>query len=324
MKHQDAQDQTQIFLSRLIQRNSLVNVDADQGRLRAYLLSAFQNQWINQWQHDNAGRRGGDMQTVSLDMMDAETRFAHEHHDSSPNPETRFDRAWALALINACLADMASEDQSDGQGEAFTILRPFLNPLSVADACMADSASRLGLTDLAVHQRIFRLRAKFSKLLRTHVAGSLADPTPEAIEEEMQSFATLSNDFELIPPAMTPDQPPHETARHDEAAALFTMAMDTAGEHPGDAIGPYTWGKVIDDGGFGRVWLATQAEPVRHQVALKILKPGMDTGEVVSRFREEWKLLALMVHPGIRPLARNLTLAAARCSLRRIDLHESQ
>ena len=77
------------------------------------------------------------------------------------------------------------------------------------------------------------------------------------------------------------------------------MALDTAGEHPGDVIGPYTLVEIIGDGGFGRVWLAEQAEPVRRKVALKILKPGMDTDEVVSRFREEWKSLALMEHPGI-------------------------
>lgn len=188
MKHQDAQDQTQIFLSRLIARNSLENADADKGRLRAYLLGAFQNQWINQWRHDHSARRGGVGEAVSLDMLGAEGRFAHEHQDLTLNPENQFDRAWALALIDACLADMAAEHQRQGHAEMFTILRPFLNPLSIADACMAGAASQLGLTDLAMRQRVFRLRAKFSKLLRAHVAGSLADPTPEAIEEEMQSL----------------------------------------------------------------------------------------------------------------------------------------
>mgnify|MGYP000670928339 CR=1 FL=1 len=98
---------------------------------------------------------------------------------------------------------------------------------------------------------------------------------------------------------MSHDLPPPELARPEEASALFAMAMDTAGEHPGDVIGPYTLVEAIGDGGFGRVWLAAQAEPVRRQVALKILKPGMDTDEVMSRFREEWRLLALMDHPGI-------------------------
>ena len=188
MKHQDAQDQTQIFLSRLIQRNSLENADADRGRLRTYLLGAFQNQWINQWQHDRAERRGGSAEAISLEMIDAEKRFELERYDSSLNPENEFDRAWALALIDACLADMAAGHQRDGDATVFRVLRPFLNPLSVADACMATAARELGLTDFALRQRIFRLRAKFSKHLRDQVAGSLVDPTPEAVEEEMQSL----------------------------------------------------------------------------------------------------------------------------------------
>ena len=98
---------------------------------------------------------------------------------------------------------------------------------------------------------------------------------------------------------MPPDPPPHEPAGPDEAAALFAMAIDSAGEHPGDRIGSCTLMEIIGDGGFGRVWLAEQTEPVRRKVALKILKPGMDTDEVVSRFRQEWKALALMEHPGI-------------------------
>lgn len=188
LKHEDAQDQTQIFLSRLIQRNSLENADADKGRLRSYLLSAFQNQWINQWEHDHAERRGGTAAAVSLEMIGAEERFAQECRDPSLNPEAQFDRAWALALIDACLADMAAEHERDGQARMFAVLRPFLSPLSVADTCVAEAAGLLGLTDLATRQRIFRLRARFAKLLRAHVAGSLADPSPEAIEEEMSSL----------------------------------------------------------------------------------------------------------------------------------------
>lgn len=188
IKHQDAQDQTQIFLFRLIQRNSLENADANRGRLRAYLLSAFQNQWISQWQHDHAKRRGGNVEMVSLEMIGAENRFALEYCDGSLSPESRFERAWALALVDACLADMAASHQSDGDAKVFRVLRPFLNPLSVADACMTTAASELGLTDFAVRQRIFRLRAKFSKFLRAHVAGSLDDPTSEAVEEEMRSL----------------------------------------------------------------------------------------------------------------------------------------
>jgi RNA polymerase sigma-70 factor (ECF subfamily) len=194
-KHEDAQDQTQMFLSRLIQRNSLERVDAEKGRLRAYLLTAFQNQWINQWQHDCAARRGGGMAMVPLDMIGADERFASEAYHEAVQPEAEYDRAWALALINACIDIMAAEHQHNGDAERFAVLRPFLSPSSVANASLAEAASRLGMSDMAVRQRVFRLRARFAKLLREHVAGSLADPTPEAIDEEMRSLRHALEQF---------------------------------------------------------------------------------------------------------------------------------
>ncbi len=67
----------------------------------------------------------------------------------------------------------------------------------------------------------------------------------------------------------------------------------------GTAIGPYTVECLLGSGGFGAVYLAQQEEPIRRQVALKILKVGMDTAEIVQRFEAEEQALALMSHPGI-------------------------
>ena len=72
-----------------------------------------------------------------------------------------------------------------------------------------------------------------------------------------------------------------------------------AGEGPGSRIGPYRLLEQIGEGGFGVVFLAEQTHPVKRQVALKILKPGMDTRQVVARFEAERQALALMDHPNI-------------------------
>jgi len=71
------------------------------------------------------------------------------------------------------------------------------------------------------------------------------------------------------------------------------------GERAGETIGPYTLVECIGEGGFGSVWLADQSEPVKRQVALKIVKLGMDTAEVIARFETERQALALMDHPNI-------------------------
>ena len=70
-------------------------------------------------------------------------------------------------------------------------------------------------------------------------------------------------------------------------------------EKPGDHIGPYKLLEQIGKGGFGVVYLAEQQEPVRRRVALKIIKLGMDTTQVVARFEAERQTLALMDHPNI-------------------------
>jgi len=76
-------------------------------------------------------------------------------------------------------------------------------------------------------------------------------------------------------------------------------ASELASESPGTAIGPYKLLELIGEGGFGRVYLAEQREPVARRVALKIIKIGMDTAEVVARFEQERQALALMDHPNI-------------------------
>ncbi|MCH8047277.1 MAG: protein kinase, partial [Planctomycetes bacterium] len=70
-------------------------------------------------------------------------------------------------------------------------------------------------------------------------------------------------------------------------------------EKIGDTIGPYVIREQIGEGGFGVVYVAEQEKPVRRKVALKIIKPGMDTKEVIARFEAERQALAMMDHPNI-------------------------
>src|SRR6516225_1482845 len=70
-------------------------------------------------------------------------------------------------------------------------------------------------------------------------------------------------------------------------------------ERPGTIIGPYKLLEQIGEGGFGVVFMAEQTRPVSRKVALKVVKPGMDTRQVVARFEAERQALALMDHPNI-------------------------
>ena len=83
------------------------------------------------------------------------------------------------------------------------------------------------------------------------------------------------------------------------AEVFQTPVDDSIGEAPGTVIGPYQLVEQIGEGGFGIVFLAEQREPIRRQVALKVIKPGMDTRQVIARFEAERQALAMMDHPNI-------------------------
>src|SRR5262249_5033144 len=84
------------------------------------------------------------------------------------------------------------------------------------------------------------------------------------------------------------------TAAHgDDAAAAAPFDVR------GGVIGPYKLLEQIGEGGMGAVYMAEQQEPVRRRVALKIIKPGMDSAQVIARFEAERQALALMDHPNI-------------------------
>jgi WD40 repeat protein/serine/threonine protein kinase len=83
------------------------------------------------------------------------------------------------------------------------------------------------------------------------------------------------------------------------APALAATIDEPVSERPGAAVGPYKLLEQIGEGGFGVVFLAEQTQPVRRKVALKVLKPGMDSKQVVARFEAERQALALMDHPHI-------------------------
>src|SRR5438309_9263524 len=81
-------------------------------------------------------------------------------------------------------------------------------------------------------------------------------------------------------------------------------------ERPGMAIGPYKLLQQIGEGGMGTVFMAEQTQPVQRKVALKVIKPGMDSGQVIARFEAERQALAMVDHVN-RPLALDAGTTAA-------------
>jgi serine/threonine protein kinase/tetratricopeptide (TPR) repeat protein len=87
--------------------------------------------------------------------------------------------------------------------------------------------------------------------------------------------------------------------RGAEVTAILELPSRSAAEKPGDRIGHYKLLQQIGEGGCGVVYMAEQEEPVRRRIALKVIKLGMDTRQVIARFEAERQALALMDHPNI-------------------------
>src|SRR5262249_30076416 len=117
-----------------------------------------------------------------------------------------------------------------------------------------------------------------------------ADAALRARVEGLLEVCARAGDF-LEQPAADP--------RTGPAADPAAFELGPLTEGPGTVIGPYKLLQQIGEGGFGVVYMAEQTQPVRRLVALKIIKPGMDTRQVIARFESERQALALMDHPHI-------------------------
>jgi serine/threonine protein kinase/tetratricopeptide (TPR) repeat protein len=108
--------------------------------------------------------------------------------------------------------------------------------------------------------------------------------------------------------------------KHDQAGSFLEKPAtpplatidEPLSERPGTVVGPYKLMEQIGEGGMGLVFVAEQQQPVRRKVALKVIKPGMDTRQVIARFEAERQALALMDHPNIAKVLDGGTTATGR------------
>jgi WD40 repeat protein/serine/threonine protein kinase len=130
--------------------------------------------------------------------------------------------------------------------------------------------------------------------------AALEKQTPEERVAYLRAACGEDEDLRLRVQRLLNAQPQLGTFLQGSAASLVDPAAEAPlAERPGSIIGPYKLLEQIGEGGFGVVFMAEQQQPVRRKVALKVLKPGMATKQVVARFEAERQALALMDHPNI-------------------------
>jgi RNA polymerase sigma-70 factor (ECF subfamily) len=185
----DAQDLTQAFFLRLLERNWVDAADRERGRFRTFLLTALQRFLADEWDKVRAQKRGGGLMHVPIQLDSFETRYGHEPADTL-TPEQGYERRWALTLLDTVLHRVQAEYEQDGKGELFDQLKSCLAGTGKS-LPYAELAGPLGLNESAVKVIVHRLRQRYRQLLRAEIAQTVSG-TADVDEELRQLFRVLA------------------------------------------------------------------------------------------------------------------------------------
>ncbi len=176
-----AEDVTQSFFTRLLEKGVFDAVDRNKGRLRAFLLAACKDFLANQRDYERRKKRGGGRRFVPID---AEGRLGAAAAQGL-TPEALFDRKWAVALLERVLERLAAEMERAGRSALFERLKPVLLGESQAPS-YSDAAEQLGMTEGAMKVAAHRLRTRYRELLRDEIGQTVADPAD--VDDEIREL----------------------------------------------------------------------------------------------------------------------------------------
>jgi DNA-directed RNA polymerase specialized sigma24 family protein len=182
--HEDAEDLTQGFFARFLERNYLEGLTSEKGRFRAFLLASLKHFLANEWDRAHRQKRSAATPNLSLDWQGADTRYQINVPDDL-TPDKIYDREWALALLERVITRLRDECAANEQSQLFDQLKPFLT-VDKAAVPYAQAAAGLNLAEGAVRVAVHRLRKRYRGLLRDEITQTLADPAQ--VEEEMRTL----------------------------------------------------------------------------------------------------------------------------------------
>lgn len=178
----EAQDLTQGFFARLIEKGDLSAADRSRGRFRSFLLTNCEFFLANERDRAGARKRGGGQAPLSIDVATAEGRYERELAHSE-TPERLYERQWCLTLLDAVFEALRAEHAAAGKAHLFDRLKEFLTAGEDAGT-HADAARDLGTTAGAVKVAVHRLRRRYREELRRRVADTVG--AGEDVEDELR------------------------------------------------------------------------------------------------------------------------------------------
>ena len=184
---EDAQDLTQAFFARLLEKHWVEGADRERGRFRTFLLTAMSRFLSDEWDRKRAQKRGGAAVHVPVQMDTAETRYGIEPADDR-TPEQIYERNWAVTLLENVLHALRAEYEHEGNGGIFAKLSGCLAGARESQP-YSELASQLEMNEGAVKVAVHRLRKRYRKLLRAEISQTLADG--EDTDEELRHLMSI-------------------------------------------------------------------------------------------------------------------------------------
>lgn len=187
---EDAEDLTQSFFARVIvEQNLFASAEPTKGKLRTFLLTAFQRDLSDAREAANRQKRGSG-KIISFDAAQFET-FLTDALSTNAEPLQLFEKQWAESVIRASLDLLKSEYEGEGKSEQFALLRPFIGLGEEAATGYDDLAASTGMAKATLRQMVHRLRERFRKIIRAQIADTLNEPTEALITEELAALQAV-------------------------------------------------------------------------------------------------------------------------------------
>jgi RNA polymerase sigma factor (sigma-70 family) len=184
-----AEDYTQGFFAHLLERDGFRLADRERGRFRSFLLSTLKHFVSNEQDKQRALKRGGGRTILSLDLAEAEGRYAVQSGQTA-SPERAFERSWALTILASAMTRLQGELAHRGKGDLFDHLKGYMTADQNTVPYEA-TARALGMTENAVKVAVHRLRRRYRELLKDEIAQTVSDE--QQIDDEIgRLFAALA------------------------------------------------------------------------------------------------------------------------------------
>jgi RNA polymerase sigma-70 factor (ECF subfamily) len=189
----DAEDLTQEFFARLV-GNKLVSQFRGEGKFRSFLLASLENFLAKEWNRAHRQKRQGSHAVISLDGLDAESRYGLEPVEEV-TAEALYDRGWAMTVLDQALTKLGEDYAAAGKGELFESLKGILSG-DRTDAPYAAIAQCLSMSEEAVKVAAHRLRRRYGELVRTVIADTVS--RPEEVETELGHLLAVLRDARAL------------------------------------------------------------------------------------------------------------------------------